>query len=75
MRMLSPREREVLKLAAAGLSVIEIAAQLHVSTSTVKSHKEMAFSKLDSANIVHAVVIAIDRGILTTSEILEKATL
>ena len=43
---LSPREREVARLAATGLSNRDIAAQLCVSLRTVENHLHRAFSKL-----------------------------
>jgi DNA-binding NarL/FixJ family response regulator len=45
-RALSHRERQVLRMAANGLTNDEIGRQLHLATSTVKSHLTSAFSKL-----------------------------
>ena len=53
--MLSARQREVLELAAAGLSNREIAERLFVSLNTVKFHLRSIFSKLDVHNRVQAV--------------------
>ena len=44
---LSPRELEVLRLMAEGLSNQEIAARLFVSLNTVKTHSANLFIKLD----------------------------
>ena len=52
---LSARQREVLELAAAGLSNREIAERLFVSLNTVKFHLRSIYSKLDVHNRVQAV--------------------
>ncbi|HWP79090.1 MAG TPA: LuxR C-terminal-related transcriptional regulator, partial [Candidatus Acidoferrum sp.] len=44
---LSPREREILTLASDGLKRDEIAARLHVSASTVKTHLQHIYQKLE----------------------------
>jgi DNA-binding NarL/FixJ family response regulator len=62
---LSPREREVLTVAAAGLSTKAIARQLELSPNTVKFHLRAAFEKLGAATRTEAVVIAIRRGELS----------
>lgn len=43
---LTPTEREVVRLVAAGCSNGEIAAQLFVSVSTVKTHLSHVYAKL-----------------------------
>ena len=43
---LSPREREIARLAAARRTNAEIAAQLHLSEATVKNHLKRIFDKL-----------------------------
>jgi DNA-binding NarL/FixJ family response regulator len=53
-RMLSTREREVLDLAAAGMSNKEIAARLVISTNTVKFHLREIYSILGVHNRVQA---------------------
>lgn len=56
---LTPREREILKLLAEGMSVKEIAVQLHLSTKTVEAHKFNLMRKLDihnKAQLVHFAV-------------------
>ena len=61
---LSPREREVLTLAAQGLSAPEIAAILVVSPATVRSHMRNVYAKLDVGDRVSAVVKAIRAGLV-----------
>jgi LuxR family maltose regulon positive regulatory protein len=55
---LTPRERQVLRLMAAGLSGPEIAEELVVATSTVRSHIKSIYGKLD----VHSRYEAIERA-------------
>jgi len=55
---LTPREREVMKLFASGLTNGEIAAQLTISVSTVKFHITNILGKLDVDTRAEALVIA-----------------
>jgi DNA-binding NarL/FixJ family response regulator len=61
---LSPREREVLRLAAKGATNQEISTQLDLGTETVKTMLSRAFSKLGARNRTEAVTIARERGLL-----------
>ena len=61
---LSSREIEVLELVAAGRSNSEVAEQLFVSETTVKSHLAHIFSKLDVSSRTAAVSAARQRGII-----------
>jgi DNA-binding NarL/FixJ family response regulator len=56
---LSPRERDVLKLLAAGHTNAEIAAVLYVSVNTVKSHVRGILNKLGVEHRLQAAIIAL----------------
>ena len=58
------REREVLRLVAAGLSASEIASRLFIEPSTVKSHLHNLYGKLGVAERAAAVAEGMRRGLL-----------
>jgi HD-GYP domain-containing protein (c-di-GMP phosphodiesterase class II) len=61
---LSPREIEILRLIARGLSSREIAERLTLSTKTVRNHTEHIYAKTGAVNRVGASLFAVEHGLL-----------
>jgi two-component system, NarL family, response regulator NreC len=62
---LSEREREVFQLIAEGRANKEIADILHVSPSTIETHRARIMDKLDVHSAVEIVLYAVRRGIIS----------
>ncbi len=61
---LTPRELEILQLVARGLSNSEIAEQLVVSSTTIKTHVARVLMKLGLCDRIQAVVFAYESGVI-----------
>lgn len=61
---LTGRENEVLQLIAQGASNPEIAAKLHITINTVKTHISHILAKLQVENRTQAAALAVQRGLL-----------
>jgi len=62
VRVLSPREREILDGVARGLSGDQLGEELAISPETVRTHIRNAMEKLEAHTRAHAVVIALRQG-------------
>ena len=63
LQRLSPRELDVLRLVARGLSNTEIAEQFQLSVATVRTHLDHVLAKLALASRAQAVVVAYEAGL------------
>src|SRR4051812_46563136 len=61
---LTPRERQVLRLLAAGVSTRETAARLTISPKTVETHRVRIYAKLGCKSAVELTRIAVRTGLI-----------
>ncbi|HTJ34290.1 MAG TPA: response regulator transcription factor [Dactylosporangium sp.] len=62
---LTPRELDILRLIARGLSNLELARHLQISETTVKTHVTRVFSKLGIRDRTQAIIVAYETGLIT----------
>lgn len=72
---LTPREVEVLRFLARGLSNADIARELVLGDATIKTHVARIFAKLDLHDRAQAVVLAYESGLVQPGERSEPAPL
>ncbi|MGX5818667.1 response regulator transcription factor [Chitinophaga lutea] len=63
-RMLTQREREVLKWICEGFSSKQIAAKLHIAENTVVNHRKSMLQKTGTLNVAQLVAFAVRNGIV-----------
>jgi HD-GYP domain-containing protein (c-di-GMP phosphodiesterase class II) len=71
---LTPREVEVLQLAARGFSNKQIAGSLVISPKTVSNHLEHIYSKIEVPNRAGAALFAVQHGLLPEEQLVPAAT-
>jgi len=62
--VLTPREHAVLRLVARGATNAQIAGELHLAESSVKTHVGHLLAKLDAPDRVHLVIYAYENGLV-----------
>ena len=70
---LTPREIAVLRLVATGHTNAEVAAELHVAPSSVKTHIAHLLAKLRAPDRVHLVIHAYETGLVLPNQPSEGA--
>jgi DNA-binding NarL/FixJ family response regulator len=73
LAVLTDREREVVRLVAAGFANEEIGQRLHMSPLTAKTHVSRAMTKLGLRDRAQLVVLAYETGLATVGDVLPPA--
>ena len=66
---MTPREKEVLRLVVSGYINKEIANQLHVSLTTIISHRKNLTEKLKTRSVSALTIYAVMHGIVRVEDI------
>lgn len=66
--VVTPREREVLKLVAEGYKTKEIANQLYISAKTVKRHRANLMEKFNLHSVQALTALAIEKGLVEKAQ-------
>ena len=73
VRMLTPRQAQIVRLIATGMSNAEIAALLTLSQDTIRSHVRGALERAGARDRVHLVALAIASGVVAPRRRVEGA--
>ncbi|MFF3765321.1 response regulator [Streptomyces sp. NPDC001922] len=65
---ITPRERQILRLVASGMTNAEISDDLDVAVGTVKTHVNRILTKLELRDRVQATILAYDIGLVRPSD-------
>jgi DNA-binding NarL/FixJ family response regulator len=71
-KMLTPRERTILKLMAEGYENKEIEHRLYISPKTIRENKMRIMRKLNAQSIPAVLDYALKKGFISLYEILES---
>lgn len=69
---ISPRERDIIRLVAQGLSNDEIGQTLHLDPSTIRSHIKRVSDRTGIRSRVHLAIFAVRRGYVTPEQFLSQ---
>ena len=64
MDTLTPRERQVLRLLASGVSTRDTASRLTISPKTVETHRVRIYAKLGCKTAIELTRIAVRKGLI-----------
>jgi DNA-binding NarL/FixJ family response regulator len=64
VQTLAPRELEVLRVLATGLSTEEAASQLRITVHTLRTHLKKAMTKLGARSKLEAIILALREGLV-----------
>ena len=66
--LLTPREKEILRLVARGMTNQDVAQTLDISENTVKAHVSHILDRLDVSDRTQAAVWAVQLGLISPGE-------
>ena len=65
--LLTPREVQVMRGIATGLTIAQVAVSLGITRKSVENHKQRIFAKLGVQSQAHAVAVAVGSGLLDSA--------
>lgn len=70
---ITEREREILQCLAEGMTTVEVASALYLSSETVKTYRSKLMYKLDARNSFQLAIRAISYNLIETKSSVEAA--